>query len=393
MYSYDICLQVMIALFIVVPVIVSSGILSAGVFIACVYRWKPDDDDEEEDDEIDVKKLPPIPSSIQMERLIYVVEKVVDTRLSGVQVVLARAATPVSKNSICFTVCEPYVIIKVVPRIIKRKKYQFDVQHEIVALQLTSEIPGVVDMIECVSDDYYTYIVMKYLSGGDLFSLVENTSGLNEEIVRGYFKSIVTTLKMMQEKCGLAHHDISLDNMMLDSTGAVCLIDLGMSIRIPGNAKLATSLIVPQLYGGKSSYMAPEIARMKPVVDVYAADVWSLGVCLYNLLTASPLYDKPFDATFCTIETKGGIKSILKMNEKRYGRHLSPQAKDILCMMLHHDPHKRPSFAKLLNHPFVTGVVGAGAIRVLSNDSMTTKVIQYMFRILSVASDFFSISI
>lgn len=361
--------------------------------------------DEEEDDEMEIKKikLPPIPRNITATRdgLIYVVEKVIDQRVSGIKVVLARAATPDSHNSIVVTMCEPRVVIKIFPRHVpsnNRKKYQFNVQQEIAALQLTSDIPGVVDMIECANDDNYTYIVMTHLSGGDLLSRVENTSGLAEDIVRGYLKSIVTTLKTMQEQCGLVHHDLSLDNMMLDGNGALHLIDLGLSIKIPGDTQLATSLVVPQLYGGKSSYIAPELARLKPVVNVYAADVWSLGVCLYNLLTAAPLYERPFDSTFNTMETRGGIKSILKMDEIQYGRHFSPQAKNLLCTMLDPDPCKRPSFKKILDHPFVTGVE---VVKVDGNWEILRekirKVIQQVSRIFSciatMANDFFSVSV
>lgn len=151
-------------------------------------------------------------------------------------------------------------------------------------------------MIECAKDDHYTYIVMSHLSGGDLFSRVENTTGLDESTGRVHFKSITSTLMMMKQQCGLAHHDLSLDNIMLDTAGAVHLIDLGMSVKMPGEKpnEMVTALTVPHLYGGKSSYMAPELARMRSAVNVYAADVWSLGICIYNLLTAAP----PIRATF-----------------------------------------------------------------------------------------------
>jgi serine/threonine protein kinase len=336
-------------------------------------EWYGEESDEEEEEEGEEQEeeekekerskstLPPIPTSISSTRdgPIYIIERVIDRRASGIQLLLARAATPEAPNSICFTMCEPRVVIKVVPRVPLNKghkKYNFNVQHEIAAMQLTADTPGVVDMIECAKDDHYTYIVMSYLSGGDLFSRVEDTCGLDEDTVRGYFKSIVSTLMMMQQQCGLAHHDISLDNIMLDASGAVHLIDLGMSIKMPGEkpGEMVTALTTPHLYGGKSSYIAPELARMRSVVDVYAADVWSLGVCLYNMLTAAPLYEQPFDSTFRTMETRGGMKSILKVDEVQYGRRFSPQAKKLLCWMLDPNPRRRPTFEQILNHPFVT---------------------------------------
>ena len=366
--------------------------------------WWEDSEDNYSDEESECETpptLPPIPTSISSTRNgpIYIIEKVIDQRTSGIKVLLARAATPEAPNSICFSMCEPRVVIKVVPRIPQNKghkKYNFNVQHEIAAMQLTADIPGVVDMIECAKDDHYTYIVMSHLSGGDLFSRVENTSGLDEATARCYFKQIVTTLMKMQQQCALAHHDISLDNIMLAEDGGVHLIDLGMSIKMPGEkpGEMVTALTVPHLYGGKSSYLAPEIARMRSAVDVYAADVWSLGVCLYNLLTAAPLYEQPFDPTFRTMETRGGMKSILKVDEVEYGRRISSNAKKLLCWMLDPDPRRRPTFEQILEHPFVT--CEDSDPKKMQKISTTASSFTFIFRMAKYVStfvqDFFAIS-
>lgn len=345
----------LVIIFCLLALVIAAGWLTVS---ACVVWVENDDYDTEDEGE----KYDTIPTSIVTRSgPMYVVEKVIDQRGSGIKVLLTRCATPLATNSICYSMCEPRVVIKMVPRVppSKTKKYVWNVHHEIAAMQLAENIPGVVDLIEYTQDDLYTYLVMSYLPGGDLFARVDKTTkGLDEATARIYFQSIVSSLTKMKQ-LGLAHHDISLDNMMLDDDDKVHLIDLGMSIKTESDT--VTALAVPHLYGGKSSYIAPELAHMKSAVNVFAADVWSLGVCLYNMLTAAPLYERPFDSTFSTMEKRGGMMSILKSDEKYYGRHFSPQVKKLLCWMLDPDPRRRPSFEQILDHPFLTCAEDSGA--------------------------------
>lgn len=285
---------------------------------------------------------------------IYVVERELDRRASGARVVLARAATPELTSSPCFTLCEPNVAIKIVPHTPVGKRSAFNVEHEIAALRLAQGIPGVVDIVECMSDEHYTYIVMPYFEGGNLFSLVVDKGGLSEEITCKVFTSVVRTLLALQQQCSLAHHDISLDNMMIDKDGQIHIIDLGLSVKVPGNC-LATVLVVPHLYGGKKSYIAPEIVSMKSVIDVYAADVWSLGICLYNMLTCRPLYNKPNDSTYIRMLKRNGVRKVIEQEERRCDKYLSSKVKHLLCWMLEVDPKLRPTFQQILDHAFVTG--------------------------------------
>lgn len=90
---------------------------------------------------------------------------------------------------------------------------------------------------------------------------------------------------------------MSLDNMMLDGSGRVSIIDLGMAVRVPDGVGDEVALLRPQRCQGKPCNVPPELVRLQPW-DPYAADIWSLGSCLYTMLTGRNLYVNPSDPAF-----------------------------------------------------------------------------------------------
>jgi len=80
----------------------------------------------------------------------------------------------------------------------------------------------------------------------------------------------------------IAHRDLKLDNILIDSSGKIKLIDFGFAINCKENERL-TSIC------GTSHYMDPDLACRKPYIGP-AADVWAMGVTLFLLLTG----DYPF---------------------------------------------------------------------------------------------------
>lgn len=224
-------------------------------------------------------------------------------------------------------------------------------------LQQFPEHPNVISLMDCLQDEEFVYLVLPYISGGDLFARVDGAGGvgLEEAEAAYYFKQMAEGLRHMKTTCGLAHHDISLENVMLSptSTGPVAkIIDLGMCMMSPKIPSPGEFIYLTPMSGcGKASYVAPEVVR-EEACDPFASDVWSLAVCLYIMLTGRPFYASPHDQSFKVMEKAGGIKQILDIYEN-YGLHISRNARDLIIRMLHHNPDQRYTLEEVLQHPFV----------------------------------------
>ena len=103
----------------------------------------------------------------------------------------------------------------------------------------------------------------------------------------------------------IVHRDVSPKNVMVSFDGAVKLVDFGLA-----RSRLNTAITAPGMAKGKFSYMAPEQYQGLPF-DA-RADVFALGVCLYELLTAQRLYrySSPVDTMKAVVH--GPIPSIRK---------------------------------------------------------------------------------
>ena len=141
----------------------------------------------------------------------------------------------------------------------------------------------------------------------------------------------------------------------------VQIIDLGMAVSIPepeeGDDDDMPVHITNLRCCGKPGYMSPEVVRaQEKAYDPFAADIWSLGVCLYMMLTGKPLYHDVQDDDVFQSLLIGGVKQVLAYYEDRGVKRLSRSAKDLICRMLDIDPLRRPTLENILLHPFFTTV-------------------------------------
>jgi phosphate ABC transporter phosphate-binding protein len=131
------------------------------------------------------------------------------------------------------------------------------------------------------------FMVMEYVDGSNLQQIVHEAGPLSAERAAHYIAQAAAGLEHA-DRCGLVHRDIKPGNILLDRTGVVKILDLGlarfsrdMSRNHSITAKFDTNSVL-----GTVDYMAPEQAGGLTEVDI-RADIYSLGCTMYYLLTRS----------------------------------------------------------------------------------------------------------
>jgi len=162
-----------------------------------------------------------------------------------------------------------------------------------VALQL--QHPNVCTCYEVGSEAGSPFLVMEYIDGRSLAQLIDiarGSGGLAPEIAVRIIAQVAEGLHYAHRvrdvsgvPLNIIHRDVSPSNIMIARDGQVKLLDFGVA-KARSHATKTRSGIVK----GKFAYMAPEQCR-GAVVDA-RADVFALGICLFEALTRKPLYQR-----------------------------------------------------------------------------------------------------
>ncbi|KRT85783.1 protein kinase [Oryctes borbonicus] len=195
---------------------------------------------------------------------------------------------------------------------------QKDTAHTKAERNILEEVkhPFIVDLKYAFQTGGKLYLILEYLSGGELFMHLEREGIFLEESACFYLSEIILALEHLHLQ-GIIYRDLKPENILLDAQGHVKLTDFGLC------KEHIQEGIVTHTFCGTIEYMAPEIlTRSGHGKEV---DWWSLGALMFDMLTGAP----PFTAD----NRKKTIEKILK-GKLNLPPYLTADAKDLVRKLL-----------------------------------------------------------
>ncbi|KAI8824268.1 serine/threonine protein kinase 15 [Fimicolochytrium jonesii] len=269
-----------------------------------------------------------------------------------------------------------------------------------------SRNPFVVKLFYAFQSREYLYLVMEYLPGGDLSSLLAAFGTFEEPMARMYGAEVTIALEYLHAN-GIRHRDLKPDNILINEKGHTKLTDFGLSrIQVPdqelgsGNPEQVLSHLntlsrrkrttrsttikssetaeSPNSDGGGTSpgatrtssiaqrrnscrirrqnsnkvlvgtpdYLAPEL--LLGLGHGPEVDWWAFGICMYEWVVGFPPFsDDTPEAIFANI-----LEGVIEWPES----DMSPEARDLIERLLNPNPKERLSAEGVKKHPFFAEV-------------------------------------
>jgi len=212
---------------------------------------------------------------------------------------------------------------------------ELDILHRAVAPEIV-EFYGAFFIESCV------YYCMEYMDAGSLDKL--QTFGVPEDVLSRIAASMTRGLRFLKDQLQIIHRDVKPTNVLLNKRGQVKLCDFGVS------GQLEKSLAKTNI--GCQSYMAPERIKGESQNNLgtytVSSDVWSLGLSLVEI--ASGHYPYPPE-TYANVFAQ--LTAIVHGPAPELPDKYSESAKEFVTNCLKKEASYRPTYAELLEHPFL----------------------------------------
>merc|ERR1719244_1515309 len=210
-----------------------------------------------------------------------------------------------------------------------------------IAILSAIEHPNIIQLEEVFDFPTEKYLVMEYVSGGDLFDAIAADIKYTETVARDMIKDLANALQYLHDRM-VCHRDIKPENLLVidhQNTKSLKLADFGLAVAV--REPLFTVC-------GTPTYVAPEIlAETGYGVKV---DVWASGVIMYILLCGYP----PFSSRTNNQEELFDqiLSGLFEFNSPDWDDTSYP-AKELISWSLVVDPLQRYSAKEILQHPWI----------------------------------------
>lgn len=206
------------------------------------------------------------------------------------------------------------------------------IRREICTMKLIQH-PNVVRLHEVMGSKARIFIVLEYVTGGELHDIIADQGSLKEDEARKYFQQLINAIDYCHSR-SVYHRDLKIENLLLDTGGNLKVSDFGLSAiseQVKADGLLHTTC-------GTPNYVAPEVIKDKGY-DGAPADLWSCGVILFVML-----------AGFLPFEDDNVTSLYEKISGAQYNcpSWFSDGAKKLIARILDPNPSTRITIAQLL---------------------------------------------
>lgn len=204
--------------------------------------------------------------------------------------------------------------------------------------------PNIIRVWDIIKTRHSVYIFMEYAEKNSILHFIKTVGPIPEKDARFWTSQVASALYYMHSK-GIAHRDLKNENILLDRDNNAKLTDFGFAC-FTYDKNTNRPVTAPTLCG-TASYIAPEV--MTPPYDAKKADCWSLGVCVFEMLTSI----RPFD------ENLPHKVLLQRQLERRWyfpaeiAPSLSSESKELVTKLLEPTPSLRISAHHVLTHPWI----------------------------------------
>ena len=200
--------------------------------------------------------------------------------------------------------------------------------------------PNIVKLLEVFENKKYVFFITEYATNGDLLKHTKANNAIPENDAKYMFYQIAMGIKYMHQQ-NIVHRDIKLDNILIDEYNRCKICDFGVSRQITPKESINEQC-------GTPAYLAPEIIKDQGYSG-YGADIWSLGVLLFSLLTNQ----MPFKAsTLDELHEKICIGRFEFPDTPK----LSSNVKNLISKMLVVNPEDRIAIEEVIKHDWIKNV-------------------------------------